>query len=71
VLCFDGFQLDSNLFTTDDIDSEIDITEGSGTYLLANAVLQKEKGEWDVSNMVAISSAQLSKVVMTHPKSKR
>lgn len=39
VLSFDVFQLDGDLFTRDDVCSEINVTEGAGADLAANSIL--------------------------------
>lgn len=39
MLGLDGLKLDGNLFTRDDVDAEVDVTEGTRTNLLTDAVL--------------------------------
>jgi len=39
VLGFDGFQLDGDFFTRDDVDSQVDVPKGTGSDLLADTVL--------------------------------
>lgn len=38
VLSLDGLELDGNLFTRDDVDTKVDVTERTGTNLLTDAV---------------------------------
>ena len=39
VLGFDGFQLDGDFFTRDNVDSQVDVPKGTGSDLLADTVL--------------------------------